>query len=223
MNPTRFLLATRSHHNAREIRQIMAVLSGTEFVTLDEAGLPPAPAEDGIEIFETFQENATAKARYFAQLSSLPVIADDSGIEVDALDGRPGVRSKRFAEAHEFGGNDQDEANNQKLLESLIDVPQEMRTARYVCVAALVLPGLRTLTAYGTVSGLILDEYRGTGGFGYDPLFFVPELGRTFAQVEAEVKHRFSHRGRAFRGLALLIQEYLNSINAALADRTAGH
>lgn len=222
MNPTRFLLATRSHHKAREIRHIMAVLSDTEFVTLDGAGLPPAPAEDGIEIFETFEENATAKARYFAQLSSLPVIADDSGIEVDALDGKPGVRSKRFAEAHEFCGNNQDEANNQKLLESLLDVSPEMRTARYVCVAALVLPDRRTLTAYGSVSGLILDEYRGTSGFGYDPLFFVPELGQTFAQVEAEVKNRFSHRGRAFRALALMIQENLTN-NVALTDRTSGH
>lgn len=202
----RVLLATRSQPKAREIRRILATVPGLELVSLDDIGLPAIPEEDKVECYDTFLANATAKAKHFVSRSQMPVIADDSGIEVMALGGAPGVRSKRFAPVDHPGTTDQDEANNQMLLERLEGVPPEQRTARYVCVAVLAHPNCRVLSATGYCYGRILDDYRGDGGFGYDPLFFVPELGRTFAEVEPEVKNRLSHRGQAFRNLANLLR-----------------
>lgn len=198
----KLLVATRSAHKLAEIRQILGEVAGLEVAGLDDAGLAPDPAEDRLEPFDTFEENALSKARHFAALApDMAVVADDSGLEVDALGGAPGVRSKRFAPgAHE--GLARDFANNARLLDELEGVPEAGRGARYVCVVALVAPGREPLVLRGESPGRILEAPRGSGGFGYDPLFYDPELGRTFAEIPPGAKHARSHRGRAFRALA---------------------
>jgi XTP/dITP diphosphohydrolase len=201
----RVLLATRSAHKAGEIREILAGVAGLEIVTLKDVGLPETPEEDALEVFDTFEENALAKAQYFREKTGLPTLADDSGLEVDALGGAPGVRTKRFAPDRGLEGQARDDDNNRYLVERLAAVPEEERTARYVCVA--VLAGARGHHVFrGEAPGRILGEYRGRGGFGYDPLFFDPELGRTFAEVPADEKNARSHRGKAFRALAAFLQ-----------------
>ena len=200
------LLATRSAHKASEIREILGV--GFSLLTLDEAGIEWRPEEEELEPFETFEENAASKARYFCERSGRVTIADDSGLEVDALGGAPGVRTKRFAPEGHFPGLDQDQANNRYLLESLAATPETRRGARYVCVAVLCRPTGDPVRAGGEIafrgeaSGRILVERRGSGGFGYDPLFLDLELGNTFAELAAEEKNARSHRGKAFRELA---------------------
>ncbi len=198
----RLLVATRSGHKFREIREILAEVPGLRLLDLNDAGIPESPEEEAVEAFETFEDNALAKATYFREASGLPTVADDSGLEVDALDGRPGVRSKRFAPG---GGNlsaqERDQLNNEHLLSLLKDVELPDRTARFVCVAALVEePGTHRLFR-GTVEGLILGRPRGWDGFGYDPLFFHRPLGRTFAELSQTEKSRLSHRGQAFRAV----------------------
>ncbi len=200
--PARFLLATRSPDKLREIRQILAP-TGVELVSLRELGVPASPEEEAIEAYQTFRENALAKARYFARLTGFPTLADDSGLEVDALGGAPGVYTKRFSGRNDLTGKVLDEANNLLLLERLAGIPRARRGARYVCAAAAAFLEGSAIVALGTSPGVIADAASsGTGGFGYDPLFFVPELGATFADVPAEEKHRRSHRARAFRSLA---------------------
>lgn len=198
------LLATRSVHKAREIARLLAPL-GLEVVTLEDLGVDPAPEEDTIEAHETFRANAIAKARYFAAALSRIALADDSGLRVDALDGAPGVRTKRFSGRTDLEGRALDHANNALLLEKLEAVPEERRGARYVCSAAVAWPDGRAVATAGTVSGRIADEPRGEAGFGYDPLFHVPELGARFAEVSAERKNAISHRARAFRALATVL------------------
>lgn len=198
---TTLLLATRSAHKAREIGQILGPLD-LEVVTLAELGVEPAPEEDAIEAYETFRANAVAKARYFAAKLQRTAIADDSGLRVDALGGAPGVRTKRFSGRADLEGEALDHANNALLLEKLAGGPEEGRGARYVCCAAVAWPDGRALAATGTVAGRIAREPRGEGGFGYDPLFQVPELGVRFAEISAERKNAISHRARAFRALA---------------------
>ena len=163
----------------------------------------PAPEEDGA----TFKANATLKAVYYSQFvpGSL-VLADDSGLEVDALDGAPGVRSARFAADSGLvdspdANDNTDVWNNMILLQRLGAVPAGERTARYRCVLVAARDGVALHTAEGSVEGLILDAPRGTGGFGYDPLFYLPGLGRTMAELELETKHTLSHRGRAIAAL----------------------
>lgn len=197
----KLLVATRSAHKLDEIREILSEIEGLELLGLVEAGVAPDPAEDALEPYDTFEENARSKARYFFDKTGLPTVADDSGLEVDALDGRPGVRSKRFAPGP-FEGLERDRANNRHLVALLADTPPERRTGRYVCALAFVDGPAPARLTRGESPGRILDAERGEGGFGYDPLFFVPELGRTFAEVSAEAKHALSHRGRAFRTLA---------------------
>ncbi len=204
------LLATRSAHKAREIREILVPDgSGITLVTIDDAGVAPTAEEDGIEAFHTFTDNAIAKARYFARRSGLLTIADDSGIRVDALDGRPGVFSKRFSGRSDLGGADLDRANNQAVLDALRDTGSHNRDAHYVCAAALASDDGPALVTLGSSSGVLLREPRGDGGFGYDPLFLVPDLGLTFGQMPPEEKHARSHRGRAFRALATLLRNLL--------------
>ncbi|MGD0801420.1 MAG: non-canonical purine NTP pyrophosphatase, partial [Terracidiphilus sp.] len=162
----------------------------------------PAPEEDGL----TFAENAQLKAFFYSRFAPGElVVADDSGLEVDALDGAPGVRSARFAadsgfvDAHD--GKETDARNNIFLLRRLEGVAAELRTARYRCVLAAARDGVVLHTAEGAVEGLILEAPRGSGGFGYDPLFYLPALDRTMAEIDLETKHALSHRGRAITAL----------------------
>jgi XTP/dITP diphosphohydrolase len=198
----KLVVATRSRQKMREIRKILAVVPGLEVLDLDEAGVAVDPAEEDLEPFDTFEENARSKASWFHARSGLPTVADDSGIVVDALDGAPGVRSKRFSPEEGLTGLDRDRANNAYLVERLADVPAEERTAHYVCVAVLVDGDAEPLVCRGEAAGLILDAPRGENGFGYDPFFFDPDLGCTFAEISRDEKNERSHRGRAFRALA---------------------
>ncbi len=177
---------------------------------LDEAGVVADPAEADLEPYETFEENALSKARYFREQTGLTVVADDSGIEVDALDGAPGVRSKRFApdagtDGRGLEGTALTQANNRHLVARLDGVPIERRTARYVCVAALLDGDAEPVFLRGHAAGVVIDEPRGEGGFGYDPHMLVPEVGRTYAELTPAEKDARSHRGAAFRQLAELL------------------
>jgi len=165
----------------------------------DEYKVPVLPPE----LADTFAANALGKARAAAQATGAPSIADDSGIEAAALEGRPGVRSARYAadehNAPEDSPNSDDEANNSRLLRELHDVPEEYRTGRFVCVIAVARNGHTLATFHGKAEGLILHAARGQNGFGYDPLFFFPQIEKTFAELTAEEKAKYSHRGAAFR------------------------
>lgn len=198
---TTLVLATRSRDKAGEIDRILRPL-GIAVETLDELGLVADPVEEDLESHDTFRANAIAKARWFAERLDRITLADDSGLRVDALDGRPGVRTKRFSGRPDLAGEALDRANNDHLLGQLAGVPDAQRGARYVCCAAVAWPGGRDLATLGTVSGRIALEPRGDAGFGYDPLFHVPELDRRFAEVPAGAKDAISHRARAFRALA---------------------
>ncbi len=201
----RFLLATRSGDKVREIREILVTaLAPVEIVSLEEARVPWSSAEDKIEEFDSFQSNARAKAEYFAKLTGLPTIADDSGIEVLSLMGKPGVRSKRFApNAASLTGKALDDANNAELLRRLIGADEKRRRASYTCVAAVLRRQGAACEFYeGRCWGRILEEPVGTGGFGYDPLFFSEDLGKSFGEVTQAEKLSVSHRGIAFRKVA---------------------
>lgn len=205
-----YVLATRSVHKQREIQDILR--GHARIISLDEAGIPQNDAEEGIEVFETFRENALAKARYFHALSGMPAIADDSGIMFDALGGAPGVRSRRFSNRTDLDGIALDLSNNALAAEKLRDLHESQRTAHYMCVAALVTGYAQTAganaadahvaIAVAACSGVFLGEPRGDGGFGYDPHFLLPSIGRTFGELSISEKHRYSHRARAFRALA---------------------
>ena len=193
------LVATRSAHKLRELRELLGPLRA-ELVSLDDAGIPGDAIEDG----ETFESNAAKKARFFAALSGLPTLADDSGLEVEALEGGPGVRTRRYA-----GEDATDEENNVKLLRELAGLPSERRAARYRCALALALPeaagprgGIPVRSAHGTLGGRIATAPKGDGGFGYDPIFepaVEPPGSRTLGEWTAEAKNRISHRGKAAR------------------------
>jgi XTP/dITP diphosphohydrolase len=187
------VVATR---NRGKLREIVALLAGTglELHTIDELAPDAELREDGA----TFEDNALAKARQAADATGLPAIADDSGLEVAGLGGAPGVYSARYA-----GLPSDDARNNAKLLDALRGVPVAGRAARFRCVAAFVDRGrgVEILRA-GDCAGEILDAPRGDGGFGYDPLFLVPALGRTMAELPLDEKNRLSHRAAAFRALA---------------------
>jgi XTP/dITP diphosphohydrolase len=196
----RLLIATRSAHKLRELRGSLE-LRNAELITLDDAGVPGTPIEDG----STFEENAAIKARFGLDETGLPTLADDSGIEVDALGGGPGVRTRRYA-----GDDATDEDNNAKLLADLSGLPPERRGARHVCALVLAMPGEPLVYARGECAGRIATTPRGSGGFGYDPIFepeSEPVGGRTFGQWTAEEKDRISHRGRAARAMAPLLAE----------------
>lgn len=199
MTPARLVVATRNGGKVREIGEILASYPSIEVVGLAGLGIPETPEEDRIEGFETFEANALAKARYFAARTGEVTLADDSGICVDALGGAPGVRSRRFAPGAESRGAEQDQANNQHLLALLRDAPDEERGAAYVCAAALAWPDGPEAVFVGRCRGVLLREPRGTGGFGYDPLFYIPEERATFGELPADRKNEISHRGRAVR------------------------
>jgi XTP/dITP diphosphohydrolase len=162
----------------------------------------PQVVEDGI----TFEENARKKAEcYSLAAPGELVLADDSGLEIDALGGAPGVHSARYAayEPHMAESNTDDEANNTRVLRELKGVPEQKRTARFVCVLAVARDGRILCTFRGAAEGIILDAPRGQNGFGYDPLFYFPQIGTTFAELSAEEKALYSHRGAAFRAFLL--------------------
>lgn len=182
------VLATRNAHKVREIGQILG--GGLSLRSLaDFEGSPEVPEEG-----ETFEANAVRKATAVARALGLPAMADDSGLEVDALGGAPGVRSARFA-----GDGATAEENNAKLLRMLKDAPEGRRAARFRCVIAVAWPDGTVRTAEGACEGRIAEAPRGAGGFGYDPLFVPEGYGQTFAELGEEVKNRISHRGRALR------------------------
>lgn len=205
MTATTVVLATRSRDKLREILQMLPPIDGLRWVTLDEIGVQRTPAEDRIEVFDTFEENALAKARYFSRLSGKVVLADDSGLAVDALDGAPGVRSKRFSGRDDLADHPLDAANNEFLLQKLLDVAVP-RTARYVCAIAVVDPENGEHVVRGTVEGEIATRPAGENGFGYDPLFYLADLGATFAQVPSELKNRLSHRRRALENTVPILR-----------------
>ena len=202
------VLATRNAHKVSEIRTILA--EGFRCHSLNN--FPGAPRT--IEDCGTFGGNATKKAVELAHwisascpspLAARPspfhVLADDSGLEVDALHGAPGVHSARYAaeEPHKAGANTDDHANNARVLRELEGLPEQKRTARFVCVIAAAHDGRTSATFRGVVEGQILDHLRGNGGFGYDPMFYFPRIQKTFAELSPEEKAAYSHRGAAFR------------------------
>ena len=197
------VLATRNPGKIEEIREALSGLD-IAFRTLSDFPDLPEIREDGT----TFRENAEKKALTVARATGLPALADDSGLEVDALGGAPGVRSARFA-----GEGADDRSNNRKLLDLLRGVPPERRTARFRCVLALAFPDGRVYTVEGTCEGRIVEDPAGEGGFGYDPLFLIPEEGRTFAQMTREEKNRISHRGRALSKLREVLPRIFSSKN----------
>jgi XTP/dITP diphosphohydrolase len=196
----RFLFATRSTGKQREVRHFLEA-AGHEVVFPDEAGVPETTAEEYLEQSDSFETNARTKAEYFLKKTGLPTIADDSGLEVFALGGQPGVRSKRWAGA--TGSPKQvDEANNAELLRRLKGAPEHRRRARYRCVLVLLRSQSSLPEVFeGICGGRILEAAEGTDGFGYDPLFFSDELGQSFGSATIEEKERVSHRGQALAKL----------------------
>ena len=200
------LLATRSAHKVQEIRTILSGIPRLTVLDLDDIGLEWRDEEEALEPFDTFEENAGSKAEYFHARTGLPTVADDSGLEVDALGGAPGVRSKRFAPVEGLTGHKLDQANNNYLVERLGALELEKRTGQYVCVAALLGFASQMIVTRGEARGLILTEPRGDAGFGYDPYFFEPDLDMTFAELHPDQKNELSHRGKAFRALASILE-----------------
>ena len=190
------LLATRNPDKVRELAALLGDL-GIRIRTLADFPAAPEVEEDGT----TCEANAMKKAGEMASATGLPSVADDTGLEVDALNGRPGVFAARYA-----GESATYEDNCRKLLKELDGVPPARRTARFVTVAALAMPDGHCQVATGTLVGAIAEGCVGSGGFGYDPVFFVPELGRTLAELTADEKNRISHRAKAFRSMAELLR-----------------
>lgn len=184
--------------NAHKIKEIAAILKPYGWEVKSLLDFPNLP--DVRETGATFEENAILKATTIAKVLNQPVLADDSGIEVDALNGMPGVLSARWA-----GSQKDDSANLNLLLSQLADVPTERRTARYVCVAAYATPAGETQTARGEWEGVVGFELAGSNGFGYDPIFYLPELGKSVAELSAAQKDERSHRHRAFNALVPII------------------
>ena len=185
----KLVFATGNEGKMKEIREILKELD-LEICSLKEAGIQMDAEENGT----TFEENALIKARAAAAHTDAIVMADDSGLEIDYLGGEPGVYSARY-----LGEDTSYRIKNQNLIDRLEGVPDEKRTARFVCVIAAVLPDGRTLTSRGTIEGIIGREERGGGGFGYDPIFFLPEYGCSTAELSMEQKNEISHRGKALR------------------------
>jgi XTP/dITP diphosphohydrolase len=193
----RILIATSNSGKLRDFAGA-AVAHGIEISGIPNFSSLPLVVEDG----RTFEENARKKAvEYSEHVPGEIVLADDSGIEIDALGGAPGMHSARYAadEPHLAEANTDDHLNNARVLRELRNVPQEKRTGRFVCVLAAARNGKTLATFRGTAEGQILDAPRGTNGFGYDPLFYFPQLRKTFAELSAEEKANYSHRGAAFR------------------------
>lgn len=197
----KLLVATSNQGKLRELKQLLAPLH-IEVLSLDQLADPPVVEEDGA----TFEDNAVKKAQTLARFSGLLTLADDSGLCVNVLDGAPGVYSARYA-----GEQGDDKANNARLLQELQATSLKERKAFFQCCIALARPDGRCTTVEGRVDGLIIDEERGSNGFGYDPLFLVPEYGKTMAELPADIKNRISHRGQALKRLLPLIENIIQT------------
>jgi XTP/dITP diphosphohydrolase len=198
------VIATKNAGKIRELAVLLADL-GLTLKTLADYPACPEVAEDG----DTFAANATKKALAVARYTGLPALADDSGLEVDALGGRPGVHSARYAADRTAPARPRDEDNYKKLLEEMAGVPAAQRTARFVCAMVIAFPQGRTVLAQGTCEGVIHTQPQGQGGFGYDPVFWLPDYHCTMAQVGLEVKNRLSHRARALARLKTILADLL--------------
>ena len=194
----RIVLATKNKGKIKEMRELLAPMN-IEVLSLADF----SPVDDAEENGATFAENAMLKARYYFAHTGTPCLADDSGLEVDALGGRPGVYSARYS-----GEDATDAANNVKVLREMEGIEKDKRTARFRCAMALVGEGIE-LTTDGTCEGTLLTEEHGQGGFGYDPIFYVPKFDRTLAEMSSEEKNSISHRGAAVRKMADLIAEMM--------------
>ena len=192
------VLATRNRHKGEELAALLGDL-GITIRTLDEFPDAPDVVEDG----DTCEANAIKKARAIAQFTGLPAVADDTGLEVDALGGRPGIYAARYA-----GEDATYEDNCRKLLREMAGVPREQRTARFLTVAAIALPSDGIRVAQGTLDGAIAEQASGALGFGYDPVFLIPELGKTLAQLSADQKNTISHRAKAFAKMREIVRSY---------------
>jgi XTP/dITP diphosphohydrolase len=201
----RYLLATRSAGKLRELNEIFSEF-GLEAIDLEAADIPETPAEETLEAFDTFEENALAKARYFYEQSGgMPTFADDSGMCVDALGGEPGVFSKRWSGREDLKGKALDAENNAKLVERMAAARRKSPdkftdSARYISVAAFKDASGEVIRR-GTIEGTVLQQPRGTSGFGYDPYFYAAEMGGTFAEADISKTAAVSHRSRSFRAL----------------------
>jgi XTP/dITP diphosphohydrolase len=195
------VLATENRHKGEEIKSILKDLD-IKIIPMTSFTDYPATIEDGA----TFEENASRKARETAEFFRKWAIADDSGLEVDCLNGRPGIYSARYA-----GENCSYEDNNKKLLAELKDVPEEKRTANFSTVIAVASPDGRLFLAGGKIFGTIKEHTAGTGGFGYDPVFYIPEYGKTFAEISYEIKNSLSHRAKALQKIKKIIKNLSNS------------
>ena len=187
----KLIFATGNEGKMREIREILSDL-GVEILSLKEAGIHADIVEDG----KSFEENAVIKAKTICELTHEVVLADDSGLEIDYLNGEPGIYSARY-----MGEDTSYRIKNQNLIDRLEGVPDEKRTARFVCVIAAAYPDGTVKTARGTMEGIIGYEERGENGFGYDPIFFLPEYGCSSAELSMEEKNKISHRGKALRAI----------------------
>ena len=183
----KLVFATGNEGKMKEIRMILGDMD-YEILSMKEAGITADIVEDG----KTFEENAEIKAKAISKMANCLVIADDSGLEVDYMDKQPGIYSARW-----LGEDTSYDVKNQKIIDNLAGVPDEKRTARFVCAVAAAFPDGRVITKRGTVEGIIGYEQRGENGFGYDPIFFLPEYGKTTAELPPEEKNKISHRGRA--------------------------
>ena len=195
----RIVFATGNENTMKEIREILGDLN-TEIISLKQAGIDVEIIEDG----KSFEENALIKARAIWKETKGIVLADDSGLEVDYLNGEPGIYSARY-----LGEDTSYDIKNKAIIDRLEGVPDEKRTARFVCVIAAVFPDGTELTTRGTIEGIIGYEQKGDNGFGYDPIVYVPELKKTTAELSMEEKNEISHRGNALRKMKKNIIKYL--------------
>lgn len=193
------IAATNNLHKLEEIREILGRL-GYKVLSLDDIGIKTDIDENG----STFKENALIKAKEICKLTGRMSIADDSGLEVFALNGEPGVYSARYAGAE---GDEKDEANNKKLIEKMKDIPENKRQARFVSSIALIFPDGKQIVTEGYINGIIGYEEKGENGFGYDPLFIIPELDKTMAQLSSFEKNKISHRANALEKLKRILIE----------------
>lgn len=198
----KLILATRNRGKSDEIKSILSKVGNYKLLSLLDFPDIPEINEDRL----TYAGNAIKKASIIANLKGIPTLADDSGLEVDALNGAPGIKSARFA-----GDDASDEDNNRKLLKLLKDIPEEKRSARFQCAMAFVKPSGWIEVTTGTYEGVIIPEPRGSNGFGYDPLFYAPRLGRTFAELTRDEKNQVSHRRIALEKMKRVLSCIMNS------------